>query len=279
MSTYWLPITALGFAVFVILNWIAETGPSRSEQKSIEDRVVISAPVQLLLYAGDRFLAANYETIRLAATTTSTDDRNTAIYLNRAHALVAQLNPCHEDNYYLGNALLTWGGMESQGSDLLKHAAECRFWDEFPPFFYGFNQYFFHRNIDEASKAFELAAERSSQNAAVLRNLSIIIKTEQMEDETMAVNYLREEISKADDPKLKQMLNKRLVRLQGLITLRQAQSVYEKKIKQPLKHPQQLIDQGILEKFPEDPLRLGYEFADGKFRLRQRKVQGMENRQ
>jgi hypothetical protein len=39
--------------------------------------------------------------------------------------VVVQLNPCHEDNYYQGNALLTWGGAVAEGNELLKRATDC----------------------------------------------------------------------------------------------------------------------------------------------------------
>jgi len=242
---------------------------------SPEGQVVIAAPVQIIMYAGDRFLAANLEAIRSATITLYRKERVT--YRLRAHRTVALLNPCHEDNYYLGNAILTWGGMENQGNELLKRAIECRFWDEIPPFFYGFNQYFFHRNIDEARKALELAATRATDNAAALRKLAIMITVEQMEDDQMALNYLRDQMESAKDTRLQQMLQKRVQRLEGLITLRHAQHRYEKQTGRQLTEPGQLISSGILNEIPEDPMRLGYEFIDGKFRLKQLKIQGMEN--
>lgn len=62
-----------------------------------------------MLYGGDRFLAADLELIRLSAT--GMDNGSTdAEYLIRAQRVVAELNPCHEDNYYLANGLLAWGG-------------------------------------------------------------------------------------------------------------------------------------------------------------------------
>ena len=100
----------------------------------VEGRVVIAAPVLLLLFGGDRFLAANLEVMRLAATGVDWGQADTS-YLIRAQHEVARLNPCHEDNYYLANGLLTWGGAEQEGSAVLRWATECRFWDELPPFF------------------------------------------------------------------------------------------------------------------------------------------------
>jgi len=50
-----------------------------------------------MLHSGDRFLAADLEAIRLAAT--GMDERGVDTgYLIRAQREVARLNACHEDN-------------------------------------------------------------------------------------------------------------------------------------------------------------------------------------
>ena len=72
------------------------------------------------------------------------------------------------------------------------------------------------------------------------------------------------------------MLDKRIVRLQGLMALRAAQQRYEARFGQALTDPQALIDSGELNAFPDDPLRIGYEFAEGRFRLRELKIAGLE---
>ncbi|WP_303907577.1 hypothetical protein [Thiohalomonas denitrificans] len=266
-------------SVFVLTAWVGMQGQSRHIPPEVTDRIVISAPVQLLVHGGDRFLAANLEVIRLAATASGSNDRDSANYLTRAHSLAAQLNPCHEDNYYLGNAILSWGGMQEESLNLLERATECRFWDEVPPFFLGFNHYFFYRNIDAARHALEVAAGRASENAAALRKLAVMLAVGQIDDEKMALSYLREQIQSTDDIRLKEMLEKRLKRLEGLIALRQGQQHYEEKTGHSLQTPQQLIDSGIIEQFPHDPLGLGYEFVDGIFRLRTLKIEGLENHQ
>lgn len=270
------PIASIVFAlIFLLGNVINPITISRTESAP-EGQIVIAAPIQLLIFAGDRYLAANLEAMRSATITLDdSNDRERAIYRLRSHQVVAQLNPCHEDNYYLGNAVLTWGGMENAGNDLLRRATECRFWDEYPPFFLGFNQYFFFRNIEKAQNALENAARRSTNNAAAFRKLAIMIKSEEMNDEQIAINYLGNELQATDDPKLRKMLEKRLTRLEGLLILRKAQDKYQKKTGQALKHPEQLITRGILHDFPRDPLNLGYEFINGEFRLRTHKIQGI----
>lgn len=241
------------------------------------DRVVIAAPILITLFGGDRFLAANLESIRLSATGIATGEADT-FYVLRAHKVVADLNPCHENNYYLANALLTWGGAVDEGGDILHRATECRHWDELPPFFYGFNQYFFNRNIPEAQRLLKIAANRSVRNSVAFNTLAVMIEVEQFDDVAMALELLKRERDSAEDAKLHYKLDMRVSRLEGLALLREAQRQYEDKTGTPLSRPSELISAGVVDNFPRDPMNIGYEFADGRFRLKKARVAGMGER-
>lgn len=264
----------LGFVVFSVAAQWREQAPKPMKQIA-EGRVVIAAPVLVVLFGGDRFLAANLEAMRLAATGIDLGRADTG-YLVRAQLEVAELNPCHEDNYYLANGLLTWGGADKAGNEILRRAMDCRFWDELPAFFYGFNQAFFNKDIAEAIRALELAAQRASGNAAGFRKLAVMLQAEKIADEKMALDYLtRQRDAASDDPKLQQMLDKRVMRLQGLVDLRQAQRHFEAE-HGTLTSLQQLVDQGFMSALPLDPMRLGYELRDGQIVLRKMRIAGLE---
>lgn len=269
-----LPVALLSFALFAgIAAWRAQQ-PEALTPQFFSDRVVIPAPLLVALHGGDRFLAADLETMRLAAT--GLDDRGIDTgYLVRAQREVARLNPCHEDNYYLANGLLTWGGAVEEGNNVLRAAVECRFWDEIPPFFYGINLAFFQRNNEEAARVLEIGAQRSPQNAAAMRKLAVMLRAEQFADERLALNYLIQQRDSATDPKLQDMLDKRVIRLQGLIALREAQRRYEQE-HGPLATLDQLVAQHLIESLPTDPLRLGYELRDGRIELNKIKIAGLE---
>jgi len=232
--------------------------------------IAISAPVQAIMYGGDRFLAANIEAIRAAASSTADEAQ---VFRLRAHLEVSRLNPCHEDNYWIGNAALSWGGAEEEGFQLLRNAIRCRYWDEWPAFFYGFNQHFFRKNIDEARWAVELAAQRSKANAAAFRSFSIMLAAGDIDDVRLALEMIERERDQARDIKLKEMLNKRAIRLQGLLLLRDAQARYEQKFQRSLSDPVDLLSSKIIEAFPEDPLGVGYIFDGEVFHLRQLNIQ------
>jgi len=269
-----LLLALAGFALFAaIAAWRAQL-PVVLTPQYFADRVVIPAPLLVALHGGDRFLAADLETMRLSAT--GMDDRGVDTgYLVRAQREVARLNACHEDNYYLANGLLTWGGAVEQGNEVLRAAVECRFWDEFPPFFYGINLSFFQRDNEEAARVLEIGARRSTDNAAAMQKLAVMLRAEQFADERLALNYLIQQRDSSVDPKLKDMLDKRVIRLQGLIQLREAQRQYESE-HGPLRDLQQLVVRGLLDELPTDPLRLGYELRDGSIELKKLKIAGLE---
>jgi len=262
------------FALFAaIAAWRAQQ-PVQLTPQLFADRVVIPAPLLIALHGGDRFLAADLETMRLAAT--GLDDRGVDTgYLVRAQREVARLNPCHEDNYYLANGLLTWGGAVEQGNEVLRAAVECRFWDEFPPFFYGINLSFFQRNNEEAARVLEIGAQRATHNAAGMLKLAVMLRAEQFANERLALNYLVQQRDSSTDPKLKDMLDKRVIRLQGLIDLREAQRHFEPE-HGPLANLEQLVETGTIDALPTDPLRLGYELRDGHIELKKLKIAGLE---
>ncbi len=275
----WLFITllaALAFAATTRQNWRTNLIVNPPQ---FNDHVVIGAPLQVLMYGGDRFLAANLEAMRLATLASANQDNDMALYLIRAHHLVAELNPCHEDNYYLSNVLLSWAGANEEGDKVLLQATECRHWDWMPPFFYSINQYFFRRDNTEAQRAMNIAAARSSANSAVLKKSAIMMAAGEIDDERLALNYLRQQRDSSTDKKLQAMLTKRIVRLEGLLTLRNAQQRYETETGRKLTNPQDIVTGGYLAQPPSDPLGLGYMFEDGVFKLRKRVIAGMEQYQ
>jgi hypothetical protein len=252
---------------------IRERGPRLEAQSS----VVMPAAVQVFLYAGDRFLAANVEAIRAVMSGGVNLDTEAGFRL-RAHREVSRLNPCHEDNYWIGNGELTWGGSHHAGYELLRNATTCRFWDEWPPFFYGFNRYFFARDLNEARDALNTAAQRArtEANAAAFRTLSVMIITKQFADVRMAIELIEKERDQARDAKQRARLELRVKRLRGLKVLRDAQAAYEAGIGHPLSDPGQLIASGYLTAFPDDPVGLGYSFENGVFQLQVRRHEGLE---
>lgn len=269
-----LLICFFSISVFCGFSFFEKPLPLMKSASKASGRVVVSAPVLLMLYGGDRFLAADLELIRLSAT--GMDNGSTdAEYLIRAQRVVAELNPCHEDNYYLANGLLAWGGAVTEGNEILRRAINCRFWDGLPGFFYAVNLSFFERNVDAAAHALEESALRWPENAAALRKFAIMLRIDGFSDERLAIRYLTQQRDSTGDVQLREMLDRRVIRLQGLADLRSAQVRYETK-HGPLSDLAQLVDAGEIVAIPEDPLRLGYELREGRIELRKLKIAGLE---
>jgi len=228
-----------------------------------------------MMYLGDRYLAANIEATRVL-TTGGPAAGIAQDYYERLHLAVSELNPCHEDNYYVANGLLGWGGNVDAGLQILQAATQCRFWDELPPFFLGVSLYFFKRDHLKAKEALFQAASRSTDNRAGFQRLGILVEAETYPDIHMAMKFLIAEREQTHDRKLRELLDMRIGRVAGLIQLQDGKVTYEKKFGHPLRKPDDLLAVGILKTFPTDPVGLGYVFENGQFALREVKIQSLE---
>jgi hypothetical protein len=267
---------AMLFGFFLLVFFLAAWHRGLTMGPTFEQppQVVVPAAVQVMMYGGDRFLAASVESVRAAASGRSLEAKQGG-YRLRAHRVVAQLNPCHEDNYWIGNAALSFGGASDSGTELLQRAIRCRFWDEVPPFLYGFNQKFFYSDPVKARWGMETAADRSTTNAAGFRQIGIMMTVNSLNDAKAAMAMLEFERDRTRDSKLRQMLDGRIERLQGLLVLREAQRTYEDRFRKPLEYAEQLVQSGTLKALPKDPMGLGYDYKNRVFNLGKVTVDGL----
>jgi tetratricopeptide (TPR) repeat protein len=266
-------LAVLAYLLFAVATNYIRSQPVQTVE--MDGSVVLPPPLQTILYFGDPFLAANIESSRILATG---GDLKGVLgdYYNRLHPTIAQLNPCHEDNYYIANAFLAWAGGVEPAIQILSKATQCRFWDEVPPFFLGYNLYFFKQDYAGAKAELDKAADRSTDNRIGFRKMGIMFGSGAYPDTKAARNYLALQREQASDPKLRAMLDQRIARLEGLILLRDAQSTFQQRFGKTLENPMDLITSGMLKQFPSDPMRLGYEFTEGRFSLKELKIRGME---
>ena len=86
-------LAVLGYLGFIAGAKSLATSPLRV--MDVDGSVVLPPSLQTVLYLGDRYLAANVESMRVLAT--GGDLNNTqSDYFQRLHTGVALLNPCHE---------------------------------------------------------------------------------------------------------------------------------------------------------------------------------------
>lgn len=102
-----------------------------------------------------------------------------------------------------------------------------------------------------------------------------MLRVEEFSDERLALDYLIQQRNDANDPVLKKMLDKRVVRLEGLVLLRKAQRRYEAE-RGKLVDLNHLVNKAYLKELPGDPLGLGYELSEGSVILKKMKVAELE---
>lgn len=264
-------VVALSYSLFVA----GSHSISKSRDAEVPASVVLPPTLQTVLYLGDPYLAANVEAARVLMTGGPVEGIEQDYY-ERLQRAVALLNPCHEDNYYVANAILGWGGSADEAIAILRGASACRYWDEVPPFFLGYNLYVFkHQNLAAKQAVFQ-AAERADANRAGFLRMGILFEAEMYPDLHAAQQFLMAQRDQAKDPKLRQLLDQRIGRLHGLIVLQDAQETFERRYGKKLEQPTQLISSGVLNEFPNDPVRLGYVFENGHFGLKEVKIRGVE---
>lgn len=264
------------YALYLLFSQFVGIGKHRADPTL--ESAVLPPPLQVFLYLGDRYLAANVELTRVLMTGGELTGVQQDVY-HRLHSAVATFNPCHEDNFYIANALLAWAGGADLAIDILREATNCRFWDELPPFLLGFDLYYFKNENARAREMLFIAAERSTDNNVGYRKFGIMMEAEAQPDLEAALRYLMAERASTRDSKLRDLLGKRIVRLEGLVALRKAQVEFELRYRRKLEDPADIFAAGILKDVPVDPLGLGYQFADGRFSLRELTIGGMSERE
>lgn len=220
--------------------------------------IVMPAEVQALLAAGDRHLAANFGAFR--AVTVGVHELAPEEYnaLARLQLSVAKLNPNHEDNYYTAAAILPWNGEYDLTQEILQRATEARKHDSLPPFFLGFNYFYFEKKYRTAAEKILIAAEREKgSNRASLQNIAAKW-IEKGEDLTFSINTIEQIGMQSNNNKIKAIMAARAKRINGLILLRAAANTYQDKYKSPPKSLDDLLQKNILNEIPADPIGNGY---------------------
>jgi hypothetical protein len=115
--------------------------------------LLISLPrfAQVLMAGGDRYLAANLAGFRVLVADTGRMNAEDYAVQAKLQRDIAWFNPLHEDNYYIGAAILPWNGELDAAQYVLRRASDARTFDWYPLFHYGF--LFYHFRKDPATGA------------------------------------------------------------------------------------------------------------------------------
>ncbi|QDQ26270.1 hypothetical protein FNU76_07795 [Chitinimonas arctica] len=236
-----------------------------SVRSSEEMTVVTPAPLQLLFAAGDRYLAANIATFRALTVGVHELKPETYHVLAQVQLRAAMLNPRQEDNYYTASAILPWNGQYQPAQQVLQRATDARLNDAMPPFFHGFNRYYFERDYIGAGKDMIVAANRSEPvNRSALSSIAArwFERGYQPKEALAMIDGMAKQSA---NPQLTRILQARSQRLKGLLALREATERFEQKTGRKPAKLEELLTSGVLSALPQDPLGAGYTLrADGE---------------
>lgn len=222
--------------------------------------VALPPELQVFLAMGDRYLAANIEVFRALVLTINEKDQTSLRVLSEVQKGASTLNPAHEDNYYVAQAILPWYGLVEPTQYIESRAMDSRPWDFLPGFFYAFNRYYFEHDPSGGAQILFRAADRLEKKEGVLEMAARW--QERGEDPQLAINMIRAMQESSHNQKLRSSLQARIDRLQGLIALREATAGFVGRNGRAPASLDELVSSGELQRLPEDPLGIGYGLDD-----------------
>ncbi len=267
-----LPIAMAGLLLYGLVLGPIKSLPRPQEADVL--RVVLPGYIEVLLAGGDRYLAANIGVFRAMMIGGQVKDALSYEVQGRIQRQVAILNPRQEDNSYIASAILPWWGQVDAAQFILARATESRYWDFMPPFFQGFNEYYFNKNYQAAAELVALSASRTQGiNRRAFK--AIAAKWYSMGDDPRAAIGVITALQQASrEPRIQAVLQARIDRLKALLVLRQAAERYQLEQGEPLSEVSQLQQRGYLQSIPADPFQFGYDVDEsGQVQLRSERKQ------
>lgn len=255
--TSWL-FALVSAVVFVGAAERLKTTPRQTV--SLELQVALPLFVQVVMAAGDRYLAANLAAIR--ALIVSTDRMRPEDYriLGKIQEDASWLNPAHEDNYYIATAILPWNGELDAAQTILARASEARYFDYQPAFYYAFHLLHFKGDAVAASAWLRAAAEKlpSDDERLIMQNLAARW-IDRAQDVDLAIRVVKAMARQAKRKDFRAYLEQRVARLQSLKELRAAAQRYAARHQRAPVRLQDLVDSGLVAAIPADPFGFGFE--------------------
>lgn len=173
-------------------------------------------------------------------------------WLDKTLSASTDLDPYFLDPYLFGNATFTWeAGMIRETNTLLEKGSRYRTWDWMPPFFAGFNYFYFLQENEKAAE-FLMEASRRPEANPMLASIASKLAFKERRTET-SIQFLEEMLQRTDDELTKQRFRKRILALRGILLLEQAVAHYQKRYHAKPRSFEMLIAKGIIQKVPEDP--------------------------
>ncbi len=260
----WLIIALLAFGLYAALVPYIYSRPRPPVSSEME--VAIPRFAQVLMAAGDRYLAADLAGFRaLVAPTEKMDAENYRI-LAIVQSDIAWFNPAHEDNYYVAAAILPWAGEIDAAQYILQRASVARPFDWLPAFYYAFNAFHLLKKPQEGAEWLRIAASQATdENEKIQLQQVAALWTAKGEDIEVAIRLHRAMAKEARDKGFAGFLEKRALRLENFLLLKLAMARYVEVTGEKPIRLQQLLEHGLILSVPSDPFGMQYVIdGDGK---------------
>ncbi len=221
---------------------------------ALEMTTVLPRFVQVVLAGGDRFLASNIDVFRALTASGNKPSRSKLHVQGQIHADASWLNPAHEDNYYVAAAMLPWNGEFELGDYVLEHATTARPYDFMPPFFRGFNHFYFRRDRLTGAGYVKLAAQRANdeQNREAFETIAARW-TERGSTPDEGIRLLAGMKATTRSEQVRKFLQDSIDNLQKLIELRKAAERFQLRFGRSIHTLDELVSAGMLQGLPTNP--------------------------
>jgi hypothetical protein len=167
--------------------------------------------------------------------------------------LVTDLDPYFYDPYYLGSMNLVWDAHRvKEANSLLEKAVRHREWDWTPPFYLGFNYFFFLKDNERAAYYFIEASNRPGGSDSLAPTLAARMAHKGRSTES-AVLFLEEIVRKTDDANTRKVREKRLHAMKMVLHLEHAADAFKERYGEYPDDLRQLVMKGIISDIPQDP--------------------------
>jgi hypothetical protein len=234
---------------------------------STEMEVLIPRFAQVLMSAGDRFLAANLAGFRALVVSTETMSAENYRILGLVQSDTAWLNPAHEDNYYIAAAILPWFGQLEAAQYILRRASDARTFDWQPAFYYGFNEYHFLKNPVVGAEWLRIAASHAKDELEQIQLQQMAAQwVTKAEDLELSIRLQRAMAKETRHKAFAAFLEKRAVRLENILLLDRAIGRYRELNGRPPSRIEELVQSSLLQAIPVDPFAMRY-VIDGHGRV------------
>jgi len=226
---------------------------------SVEMQVALPRFVQVMMSAGDRYLAANLAGFRALVASTETMGEDNYRIQGVVQSDAAWLNPAHEDNYYIAAAILPWNNQVEAAQFVLRQASQARPFDWQPPFYYAFNELHFLKKPAEAAEWLHMAAQHTRDELQQLEFQQLAAQwVSKGEDLELAIRLHRAMAKETKHKAFAHFLEKRALRLENLLAIDRAVARYRQLFGSTPAGIAALVERALLPAVPIDPFGLQY---------------------